>query len=140
MSAVRQQEKHGMARTPTYASWHQMKQRCRNPRAPNYGLYGERGITVTPRWDDFRAFFADMGVKPAGTSLDRIDNSGNYEPGNCRWATPKQQSRNRRSTKLDDVAVMQIKWLCTDGGYSQKAVAAAFGVTQSTISHTMHWV
>lgn len=74
-----------------------MRQRCTNPSAPNWKNYGGRAITVCDRWKDFRNFLADMGPRPVGKTLDRFPNpSGNYEPGNCRWATPKEQRANRR--------------------------------------------
>lgn len=88
---------HGLSHTPTHRSWAMMKARCYNPRSGSYRHYGGRGIEVCDRWlNSFEAFLKDMGIRPKGTSLDRYpDNDGNYEPGNCRWATQKQQIANR---------------------------------------------
>jgi hypothetical protein len=84
--------------TPTYRAWSGMKARCDQPNADQYPRYGGRGIRYCEAWGDFGAFLRDMGERPKGTTLDRIDRDGNYEPGNCRWATPTQQTRNRSNT------------------------------------------
>lgn len=86
---------HGHYGEPTYVSWYSMKTRCLNPNAASYARYGGRGIRVCTRWMQFENFLADMGMRPVGTTLDRIDRFGNYEPGNCRWATPRQQRLNQ---------------------------------------------
>lgn len=87
---------HGHYGSPTYASWASMIQRCKNPNRPNYDWYGGRGVKVCARWEQFKNFLADMGERPAGRTLDRIDPNGHYDLTNCRWATKLEQSRNRR--------------------------------------------
>jgi len=89
---------HGLShQVPEYRVWLAMRERCTNPNNRCYADYGGRGIQVCSRWNDFAAFYEDMGSRPGlGWSIDRIDNDGNYEPGNCRWATASQQRRNRR--------------------------------------------
>lgn len=90
---------HGQSiqRTRSYTTWDGMIQRCTNPRNKKYHLYGGRGILVCEPWLTFEQFFADMGERPEGLTIDRINPDGNYEPSNCRWATAKEQNRNLRT-------------------------------------------
>jgi hypothetical protein len=99
---VARNRKHGMCKSPEHAIWASMKARCNNPRSSDYKNYGARGIAVCSRWEkSFSSFLRDMGTRPSSShSIDRIDNNCGYEPGNCRWATSKEQSRNQRSNTL----------------------------------------
>lgn len=104
--------------SPTYKSWHMMKQRCLNKNYNQFADYGGRGITVCDRWLQFENFLADMGARPDGKTLDREDNNGNYEPGNCKWSTRKEQQSNRRAChwiELDGERKTLSQWAETLG-------------------------
>ena len=122
--------KHGMDGTPTYRCWINMRERCNNPNHHAYASYGGRGITVCERWaTSFENFLADMGVMPAGLTLDRIENNGNYEPGNCKWATRAEQQRNRRVTKLNPELVALIR----SSPLTSPVLGAQLGVNPRTV-------
>ena len=91
---------HGMSNTPTYESFRAMHKRCSNPRDKEFKNYGGRGILVCTKWKTFSGFYEDMGNRPEGTSLDRIDVNGDYTKDNCRWATSVEQANNRRNTPM----------------------------------------
>ena len=111
-------------RTPTYITWSHMRRRCSNPNNKDFKNYGERGITVCDSWGQFKNFLTDMGERPPHMTLDRIDNNGNYEKNNCRWATRKEQGRNTRSNRI-----------ITYNGRDQPMVAWAeeYGINASTL-------
>lgn len=91
---------HGMANTSIYSIWDSMHQRCNNVNRKDYVRYGGKGVTVCERWNSFDNFLADMGTRPEGCSLDRINNDLGYSPENCRWATIKQQNRNQSTNRI----------------------------------------
>lgn len=122
---------HGMARVkrrePIYSAWRHMWTRCTNPRYPRFDRYGGRGITICDRWRSFELFAQDMGPRPSPRhSLDRIDNDGNYEPGNCRWATSTEQMRNRSTSIPTAVRDAVIEMMTA--GTKQKTIGKMLGI------------
>lgn len=105
---------HGMSKTPIYGVWVGMISRCSNEHNAMWHNYGGRGISVCSRWRSFENFYADMGDLPyVGAEIDRIDNDGNYEPGNCKWATRKEQTNNTRRNvfvEVDGVVKTVAQW------------------------------
>lgn len=129
------------AASRTYSSWSSMRARCENPNESGYENYGGRGITVCERWHSFENFLADMGERPADTTIDRIDSDGNYAPENCRWASVRTQCRNKRNVKLTAEDVALIRAELRDNA-SPKALASRYGVARSTIysiKHSQSW-
>ena len=117
--------------TPTYISWQAMLSRVRYALRDRNNMWATKGVKVSPRWEQFENFLSDMGERPAGTTLDRFPNrDGDYEPGNCRWATPRQQARNTRKAKLTfetafEVAVARLR------GVPCPEIAARHGICES---------
>ncbi len=117
--------KHGMRYSKEYSSWNAMLNRCRNEKSKDYHKYGAVGVTVSPELTSFEAFFAHIGPRPPGCTLDRIENDKGYEIGNIRWATPGEQARNRRTSKIWCVKGLQFE--------SAQQAADHFGVSDVTI-------
>ncbi len=106
--------KHGQSHTPEYHAWHDMLRRCYNQKNKHYKDYGGRGIKVCQRWrDSFEEFFADMGHRPEGLTLERTNNELGYMPGNCEWATPLQQAHNRRDNNPLGMKGVTLTRSCT---------------------------
>lgn len=98
--AIEATKTHGMTNSRTYKSWDQMRQRCHNSKHHAFHNYGGRGIGICKEWDDFLVFLRDMGERPEGRSLDRVDNLRGYSPDNCKWSTSKEQNSNTRRTRV----------------------------------------
>jgi hypothetical protein len=128
-------------KTPEYRSWRAMRNRCNNPHSTRWENYGGRGISICERWSTFENFYADLGEKPEPKhlySLDRWpDMNGNYEPGNCRWATDTDQARNKRSVKLTVEKATEIRSLRASGVQNQD-LAKQFGIHAATVSDVIN--
>lgn len=123
----------GYSHSPEYTSWNGATQRCHNPGNDGYHNYGARGITVCDEWRaSFEAFLRDMGPRPPGTALERIDNDRGYEPSNCRWATSAEQARNTRRTRLNPEVVKVLRWGAKNG-IPIRLLARLHGVYHSTV-------
>lgn len=123
-------------RPSEYKTWEAFKGRCYNPNDKKFYLYGGRGIKVCARWiDNFENFLADMGPRPPGLSIDRIDNDGDYSPANCRWATIQEQTYNKRSTKLNLEAIKVICFVYHRRNTPRMILAKLHGVSISTVYH-----
>lgn len=120
----------GRTYSPTYHSWQAMLARCRYLERDEKRKHGARGISVCERWQVFDNFLADMGERPEGYTLDRINNDGDYEPGNCRWATPVEQARNRRNSRMTFPTAVEVA-LARLRGEPCASISERFGCSES---------
>lgn len=120
-----------MLEDPTYRSWYAMKQRCLNPNNKRYDRYGGRGITVCAKWiHSYKAFLADMGPRPDGMTIERKNTDGNYEPGNCKWATHEEQSAN--TSQCQPVTVAGVDYPST------ASACRAYSASHSSVSRKLN--
>jgi len=126
--------------TKVYRAWISAKSRVGNSNNAAFDRYGGRGITICERWQTFENFLEDMGTPPTPKhSLDRFpDNNGNYEPGNCRWATPAQQARNQQRTKLSEEKAQQIRAMREATGHGSKRIAKALGLSEGLVGSVIY--
>jgi hypothetical protein len=126
--AIRRSTTHGKSHLPEYGVWEEIIQRCTNPNSKAYSDYGGRGIRICEQWRSFERFFENMGPRPKGYTIERLDNSRGYEPGNCVWATRKQQLRNTRRTI--NVTVLGVSGCLKD-------VCQHFGINSSAVGRRL---
>lgn len=117
----------------TYSSWAAMKSRCDDPNNDSYDHYGALDISYDPRWNLFENFLADMGERPEGMTLDRLDSNKDYYKENCRWATHAEQTRNSTNTKITLEIAREVKRLWKEGGRSGRSIGAIFGISRQTV-------
>lgn len=123
--------RHGMTGTKTYKSWTGMIERCENPENKNYKNWGARGIRVCKEWrESFERFYDDMGERPDGLTIERVDVNGDYEPKNCKWASRAEQTRNRRYCKLDADKAERIREKRSNG-MTFRQLSDEFGISSS---------
>lgn len=124
------------SRPAAYSSWHNMRRRCTKIQDPRYPDWGGRGVAIDPRWLKFANFYADMGERPPGMTLDRIDNDGPYTKSNCKWSTPHEQQVNNRLFKLVPDVVEEIKRLRA-AGLSMSAIGERVSLHRQTVSRAL---
>jgi hypothetical protein len=121
-------------------TWYNMKSRCYNIKDKKYKFYGARGIEVCDRWlNSFQNFYEDMGPKPKGLTLERIDNNGDYDIDNCKWAKYIEQNRNYSKCFLTEDDVEEIRRLYATGQYTQRELAKMYNYDRGNIGHIVHF-
>ena len=132
---------HRMTSSREYKSYTAMKERCLKESHKSYPRYGGRGITICDRWlAGFEFFYKDMGDRPERMTLDRIDNDEGYSPGNCRWATLKEQGQNQGTTKLNEQAASVIRYLFNSKSKTARELASAYKISPGHVRRVAHGV